>query len=414
MANPLQSCTESHKLYLRLHKRVCHLIDLVGYYMRQIVQDLFNEAGITINGNSPWDITIRNDQFYKRLLTNTDLAIGETYMDHWWDTPHLDQFFYRIFTADLERKALMHPKFWRSALHQNFFETLGKIFNFQTKAKARAVAERHYDIGNDLYRYMLDKRMVYTCAYWENAANLDEAQEQKLKLTCEKLGLKPGMKVLDIGCGWGSFVKYATEHYGVIAVGITISEAQLVLAREYCIGLPIEIRLQDYRDLLNTHETYDRIVSLGMFEHVGYKNYATYMKIMAHCLQEDGLFLLHTIGSNRFSTATSKWINTYIFPHGQLPSIAAIGASLEGIFVMEDWHNIGLHYDKTLMAWHQNFNAHWDQIKKLNNQYDDRFRRMWNYYLLSSAANFRARQIQLWQIVLSKNGLREGYKRPDV
>jgi cyclopropane-fatty-acyl-phospholipid synthase len=384
----------------------------VGVNMKQIIQDLFNDAGITINGNKPWDITIRNDQFYKRLLTNTDLAIGESYMDRWWDASNLDQFFYRVFTANLQRKALMHPRFWRSALRQTFFEALRHFFNFQTKEKAKTVAERHYDIGNDLYTQMLDKRMVYTCAYWENAANLDEAQVQKLKLTCEKLGLKPGMKVLDIGCGWGSFVKYAAEHYGVTAVGVTISKAQVDLARENCAGLPIEIRLQDYRDLRNSTVKYDRIVSLGMFEHVGHKNYATYMKIMAHCLKDDGLFLLHTIGSNRFSTVTSRWINTYIFPHGQLPSIAAIGTSLEDVFVMEDWHNIGVHYDKTLMAWHQNFNENWSQIKKSNPSLDDRFRRMWNYYLLSSAANFRARQIQLWQIVLSKNGLNEGFKRP--
>lgn len=380
--------------------------------MKQIIQDLFSEAGITINGNQPWDITIRNDQFYKRLLTNTDLAIGETYMDHWWDTTNLDQFFYRIFKANLERKALKHPRFWQSALRQTFFEALRGIFNFQTKEKARAVAKRHYDIGNDLYTLMLDKRMVYTCAYWDNATNLDEAQEKKLELTCQKLNLKPGMKILDIGCGWGSFVKYAAEHYGVSAVGITISKEQLDLARDLCAALPIEIRLQDYRDLLNSNAQYDRIVSLGMFEHVGHKNYATYMKTMAHCLKDDGLFLLHTIGSNQFSTTTSKWINTYIFPHGQLPSIAAIGASMERIFVMEDWHNMGVHYDKTLMAWHQNFNAHWNKIKKLSESYDERFRRMWNYYLLSSAANFRARRIQLWQIVLSKNGLKEGFKRP--
>lgn len=380
--------------------------------MKQIVQGLLSEAGITINGNQPWDITIRNDQFYKRLFTNIDLAIGETYMDDWWDTLSLDQFFYRVFTADLERKALEHPKFWRSVLSQTFFEGLRGLFNFQTQANARAVAKRHYDIGNDLYQFMLDKRMVYTCAYWENAANLDEAQEKKLELTCQKLNLKPGMKVLDIGCGWGSFVKYAAEHYGVSAVGITISKEQVDLARDLCSGLPIEIRLQDYRELLNSNIQYDRIVSLGMFEHVGHKNYGTYMKTMAHCLKENGLFLLHTIGSNRFSTATSRWINTYIFPHGQLPSITAIGASLEGLFVMEDWHNIGVHYDKTLMAWHDNFNAHWDEIKKLSAEYDERFRRMWNYYLLSSAANFRARQIQLWQIVLSKNGLKEGFKRP--
>lgn len=377
--------------------------------MKRIIQDLLAEAGITIDGNQSWDITVRNDQFYRRILSNTDLAIGESYVDSWWDAVRLDEFFYHVFAADLEKKVLKHPKFWRSALRQTIFEKICGLINYQTKEKATAVAERHYDIGNDLYKLMLDKRMVYTCAYWENAANLDEAQEKKLELTCQKLNLKPGMKILDIGCGWGSFMKYAVEHYGVSAVGLTISKEQVDLARSLCAGLPIEIRLQDYRDLLNSTEKFDRIVSLGMFEHVGHKNYATYMKTMAHCLKEDGIFLLHTIGANRFTTVTSRWINTYIFPHGHFPSIAAIGSAIEDIFVMEDWHNIGVHYDKTLMAWHENFNKNWDQIKKLNAGYDERFRRMWNYYLLSSAANFRARQVQLWQIVLSKNGLKEGF-----
>lgn len=373
---------------------------------KQLIQNFLGEAGIQVDGPNPWDIHIKNDHFYRRLLRHTDLALGESYMDNWWDCLDLDQFFYRVFSAGLNKKVLFHPKFWRGALSEIFFARLRNIINYQTQEKSRIVGEQHYDIGNDLYQAMLDKRMVYTCAYWKNASNLDQAQEEKLALTCQKLKLEPGMTVLDIGCGWGSFAQYAAEKHGVSVVGLTISKEQVALGQKRCAGLPVDIRLQDYRELANSALRFDRIVSLGMFEHVGYKNYKNYMKIAAQCLKEDGIFLLHTIGNNISSTVTSRWINTYIFPNGQLPSIAQLGTAIEGIFVMEDWHNFGADYDRTLMAWHHNFNAQWDQLKQ---QYSERFRRMWNYYLLSSAASFRARQTQLWQIVLSKHGLRNGY-----
>ena len=273
------------------------------------------------------------------------------------------------------------------------------------------VGKKHYDIGNDLFEIMLDKRLTYTCAYWDSGAlNLDEAQEAKLELTCQKMELEPGMKVLDIGCGWGSFAKYAAKKYRVSVVGVTISPRQSELGQRLCKGLPVEFHLQDYRDLPQLGKTFDRIVSLGMFEHVGYKNYPKYMEVASKCLQKEGLFLLHTIGSDvSTKCCQSQWIDRYIFPNGQSPSIQQIGSSLEGKFVMEDWHNFGSNYDPTLMAWHKNFNEHWDSIKA---NYDERFRRMWNYYLLSCAASFRARDCQLWQIVLSKKGVEGGYRRP--
>jgi len=167
--------------------------------------------------------------------------------------------------------------------------------------------------------------------------------------------------------------------------------------------LPIELRLQDYRDV---HETFDHVISLGMFEHVGYKNYRTYMEVASRCLKDDGLFLLHTIGGNMSVTHTDPWIERYIFPNSMLPSLAQIGKAIEKIFVMEDWHNFGADYDKTLMAWFHNFNKHWDTLK---GKHGDRFYRMWKFYLLASAGGFRARKNQLWQIVLSKNGVPGGY-----
>jgi cyclopropane-fatty-acyl-phospholipid synthase len=251
---------------------------------------------------------------------------------------------------------------------------------------------------------MLDKRMIYSCAFWKNASTLDEAQEAKLDMVCRKLELKPGMRVLDIGCGWGGMAQFAAKNYGVEVLGVTISKEQASLARERCQGMPIEIRLQDYRSI---DDTFDRILSLGMFEHVGYKNYRTFMNKARNLLKEEGLFLLHTIGSNTSRKTTDCWIQHYIFPNSMIPSAKQIAGSMEGLFVLEDWHNFGADYDKTLMHWFDNFRSSWNALKK---NYDERFFRMWKYYLLSCAGTFRARSNQLWQIVLSPKGIPGGYR----
>ena len=252
---------------------------------------------------------------------------------------------------------------------------------------------------------MLDKRMNYSCAYWKGADSLDLAQENKLELICRKIDLKPGMRVLDIGCGWGAFGKYAAVKYNIEVVGITVSKEQVEFGKELCKGLPVEIRLMDYRDV---NEKFDRIVSVGMIEHVGYKNYNTFFKVANKCLSDHGLFLLHTIGNIKSKKATDPWTDKYIFPNGLLPSIAQLGKAIENLFVMEDWHSFGQDYDKTLMAWYENFEKNWDKIK---NKYSERFYRMWKYFLLSAAGSFRSRRRdQLWQIVLSKNGIPGGYQ----
>ncbi|MBM3468310.1 MAG: cyclopropane fatty acyl phospholipid synthase [Alphaproteobacteria bacterium] len=379
--------------------------------MKQIVHDLLLLADIKINGSRPWDLMVHDERFYNRLSKNLDLALGESYMDGWWDCENLDAFFCKVICADIKGKALERPEFLKSLILQKIFESLRGIFNFQSKNRAFIVGKMHYDIDNHLYQTMLDKRMTYTCGFWgNNIQTLDEAQEAKLELTCQKLHLKPGMKILDIGCGWGSFAKYAAEKYKVSVVGITISNEQYIYARTVCQGYPVEVRLLDYRELNSGSVKFDRAVSLGMFEHVGHKNYRSFMEIIFECLTDEGFFLLHTIGSNDSTKiCTNRWMDTYIFPNGQIPSIAQIGSSIEKLFVMEDWHNFGSHYDKTLMAWHKNFNDHWDDLK---NRYNERFRRMWNYYLLSCAGSFRARDSQLWQIALSKNGILGGYERP--
>ena len=241
--------------------------------------------------------------------------------------------------------------------------------------------------------------MVYSCGYWKDAADLDEAQEKKLDLACRKLGLNPGDRILDIGCGWGGFARYAAERYGVEVVGITVSKRQQELGMQLCKDLPVELRLQDYRDL---DETFDHIVSIGMFEHVGALNHRAYMEVVHRCLKEDGLFLLHTIGDIRSEKVNDPWMGKYIFPNALIPSMAQIGASVDDLFIIEDVHNFGFYYDRTLMSWFDNFDRHWDSLKE---SYGERFYRMWKYYLLSSAGSFRARSSQVWQLVLSKHGV---------
>ncbi|VAW32895.1 Cyclopropane-fatty-acyl-phospholipid synthase [hydrothermal vent metagenome] len=373
----------------------------MGKTSRKIAERLLKEAGVTINGSNPWDIQVKNEKVFDEVFSRGSLGFGEAYMAGWWDAEKLDEFFYKILSASLDRKLLSLLKF--KDIKTALYLASSSLFNLSSKKRSFQVGKTHYDAGNDLFTHMLDSRLTYTCGYWKDAETLDQAQTAKLDLVCKKVGLKPGMKILDIGCGWGSFIKYASEKYGVTAVGITVSKEQADLARENCKGLPVEIRVEDYRD---TRGTFDRIISLGMFEHVGYKNYQTYMKVVHKLLKDDGLFLLHTIGGNKSVHATDPWINKYIFPNSMLPSIKQIGESIEKIFVMEDWHNFGTDYDKTLMAWFENFENSWQHLSE---KYDERFYRMWKYYLLSCAGLFRAREAQLWQIVLSKKGVRGGY-----
>ena len=362
---------------------------------KTFIESLLSETEIQINGTRPWDLQIHDERVYARILAQGSLGFGESYMDGWWSCESLDQLLTQIFRANLEKR--IHP------LRAIIPALSARLFNPQRTTKAFEIGEKHYDIGNDLYEHMLDKRMVYTCGYWKDATTLDEAQEAKLDLVCKKIGLKSGMRVLDIGCGWGSFAKFAAEKYGAQVTGVTVSKEQVALANERCKGLSVEIRLQDYREITGT---FDRIISLGMFEHVGVKNYRTYMEVANRVLADDGLFLLHTIGGNASVHATDPWIDRYIFPNSMLPSAAQIATSAEGLFVMEDWHNFGPDYDKTLMAWYANFVKSWPQLK---DQYSERFYRMWQFYLLSSAATFRTRKNQLWQVVFSKPGMVDKY-----
>lgn len=360
------------------------------------VEGLLDSAPAPEGGTARSLITVHHPGFYRRVLSQGSLGLGEAYMDGWWDCDRLDEFFYAILRADLDRRVV--------PMGTVLAALAGRLYNVQRPSRAFHIGRTHYDIGNDLYEIMLDREMIYSCAYWEEAGDLDAAQQAKLALTCRKLDLQPGMRVLDIGCGWGGMARYMAAHCDVTVVGITVSREQATLARERCRGLPVDIRLQDYRDL---DGRFDRVVSIGMIEHVGFKNYRRFFSTVRGLMEPEGRFLLHTIGGNHSVTRTDRWIARYIFPDSMIPSIAQLGRAMEDRFVMEDWHGFGPDYDSTLMAWHDNVAA---ERKYLLAHYGERFYRMWTYYLLACAGSFRARKNQVWQILLSPEGIPGGYR----
>ena len=355
---------------------------------KSLAVEILNKAGIPLNSHEPWSIHVHNPKLWDRVMSQHQLGLGEAYMDGWWDCQAIDQMLTRLLEVDVLSFLKISPTVVAHVAKST-------LLNRQTMKKAAKNAKHHYNIGNDLYTRMLDSEMVYSCGYWKNASNLEQAQFAKLDLICKKLQLKPGMKVLDIGSGWGGFLRHAVKHYGVQGFGISPADNQINLAREKSAGLDINFIQQDYRDLQGK---YDRIVSVGMMEHVGPKNLGTFFAKCDDLLAEDGMMLHHTISSNYSKLVTDPFFDRYIFPGGVLPSLAQISLATEKKFIIEDVHNFGPDYDLTLLEWHKNINAKWSEIPG----YDERFKRMWNYYLLSSAAGFRARNLQLLQVVFRR------------
>ena len=362
---------------------------------RDIALGILSAAGIPLNSPEPWSIRVHNEKLWDRVISQKQLGFAESYMDGWWDCDALDVALTKLLSINVLSLLKPSPAL---ALHV----TRSYLRNNQTKHRAAANAKHHYNIGNDLYTRMLDEEMVYSCAYWKDAQTLGAAQLAKFDLICRKLDLQPGMRLLDIGSGWGGFLRYAVRNYGVEAVGISPADNQINLARERSAGLGITFIQQDYRDLKGQ---FDRIVSIGMMEHVGPKNYKTFFEKCDELLTKDGRMLHHTISSNLTKHVTDPFFDRYIFPGGVLPSLAQIANAVENKFIIEDVHNFGPDYDRTLLEWQKNIAAKWDEIP----QYDERFRRMWDYYLLSSAAGFRAGHLQLLQCVFQRVGQRPTY-----
>ncbi len=364
----------------------------------EVVRSVAAAMEVTIDGERPWDILVRDRRFFRRVVAEGSLGLGESFVEGWWDCEDLGELHYRIALHNAEARI---KKSW-NLIYQGL---KARLLNLQSRRRSSIVANLHYDVTMDHYRSMTDPWITLSCGYWKEARNLTEAQEAKLGLICRKIRLSGEDRVLDIGCGFGSFARYAAEKYGCRVVGVNISGEQVRAARELAGDLPVKFIECDYRDTdaFLKGEKFDKVVSAGMFEHVGYKNHHAFMEAAHHCLKDHGLFLLHRVGSNVSRHQHYPWFVKYIFHNGLLPSIAQIGRAFEGLFVMEDWHNFGPDYHKTLYAWYENFDRAWAKPK------DDEIYRMWKYYLLSSAGGFKARTRQLWHLVLSKGGMMDGY-----
>jgi cyclopropane-fatty-acyl-phospholipid synthase len=357
---------------------------------------LLAEAGVSVNGSDPWDIRVRDDRLWNRFLAEGTLGLGEAYMDGWWDCDDLAEFTHRVVSRTVDRN-------FRPSMNLIWQVVQARMLNMQTIHRSRRVAAMHYN-QTEAYRASLDQRMTGSCGYWpEGVDHLDQAQEAKLDMVCRKVGLKPGQLVWDIGCGWGAFMGYAAERYGARCVGVTVSPDQAEYGRQRYQHLPVEFQVKDYREFTGK---VDHVVSMGMFEHVGYKNYRVYFEAARRAMSDNGLFMLHTIGSRETTSTIDPWIEKYIFPGGVIPSMAQIGKAIDGLFSVVDVHNIGPHYDRTLLAWNDNFEKNWPRRGDVESE---RFFRMWRYYLLCCAGGFRARAIQVWQFVLSTSGVPDGY-----
>jgi len=370
---------------------------------------LLSPAGVEINGNQPWDPQLHDKTAYDKILGGGTLGIGDAYVDGLWDSDELDELISRVLGADLHRSIAMSPQLIAST-------AMARIVNMQSRRRSKEVATAHYDLPSELYESFLDPNMQYTCGYWREADDLNEAQRNKMDLIARKLGITAGMKVLDIGFGWGQLANYFAQEHGAEVTGITISETQHRYAKEH-FDSP-DYKLMDYREL-DMPEHFDRVTAIGVIEHVGYKNYRPFMQTVRNLLNQDGMFLLQTIGNTKTTVTGDAWLSRYIFPNGMTPSEVQLATAAEGVLLKEDGHSFGSDYDKTLMAWFDNFNANWpglegrmiDESRPELGHYDEHFYRTWKYYLLMCAGSFRSRKaMQLWQNVYSKNGIRGGYE----
>ncbi len=277
------------------------------------------------------------------------------------------------------------------------------FFNqFNPKSRSLKNVAHHYDLSDDFYELFLDENRQYSCAYFKAPEDsLELAQLQKMAHIAAKLALKPGQKVLDIGCGWGGMARFLAENANVNVTGITLSKNQLAYAQEKAkqtgLSTKVNYRLTDYRDV---KEKFDRIVSVGMFEHVGVPHYAEYFRKVKSILTDDGVALIHTIGTADRPSPTNAWVQKYIFPGGYIPPLSQVMPSIEkaGLYVT-DVEVLRLHYAKTLRAWRERFHEKIDTVREI---YDDRFCRMWDFYLSASEVSFRNSGLVVFQIQLAK------------
>jgi cyclopropane-fatty-acyl-phospholipid synthase len=366
---------------------------------KETVETFLNECEIQIDGANQGDIIVKDDRFYSMCINYGELGFGESYMYGYWDSKNLYETLYNGI-KNCHKVSYMNLN---SIAFNRYFNNM--FYNNQTIDKASADVQAHYNKGNDLYERMLDKtNMQYTCGFFQDTNDLETAQIQKLNIIAQKLNLKPGEKLLDIGCGWGNLINFMTTNYGVKGIGITISSEQLKFCKEkYKDNKNAEFLLIDYRNIPDDMK-FDKIVSVGMFEHVGKKNFEEYFDIVYKHLNDDGLALIHTMGQQSKminATAHSEWIDKYIFPGGEIPDWEDLSKIISKRFFIHDWHNFGKYYARTFEAWYNNINKRWNEIPN----YNEEFRRMWNFYLVSFIVNFDLCRLLLFQILISKKCL---------
>lgn len=368
------------------------------------------QAGITINGTNPWDLIVKDDRFYARTAIGGSLGLGDSYAEGLITCEDIGALQQRWIAADTHPPG---PR-WPRNPAEAWIRLKMLMSNQQNIERSRDVGKFHYDIGNDLYRRMLGPTMAYSCGYWAgikyatDALALDQAQRNKYQIICEKLNLRWGMRVLEIGCGSGGFAAYAAREYGVDIVGVSISKEQIAYAQQaypdLCASGQINLQLMDYRGMYDTFgQQFDAAVSIGMFEHVGPANYAVYMKAVRDCLKPHAPFLLHTIVGNG-NPDPFMWYR--IFRGGVLPLEAQMAKAAKPYFAIEHVENFGYDYYLTLKAWWNNFVAAWPELE---HTYDRRFYRMWEFYLKACAALFEARRIHLQHWLLVPGGTKHGY-----
>jgi len=369
-------------------------------FAEKFLGNLFARAGVEINGPNPWDIQVNNERFFLRTLRGS-LGFGESYMDGDWDAGSIDLLFRRFIRHRIANSPLV-------TVNRVLLDLKSRVSNLQNRSGSRAIAHTHYDLDHRLYKQFLGPYNQYTCCFYHRANTLEDAEIEKLEMVCNKLGLREGDRLLDIGCGWGGFARYAAETRGCHVTGISISTEQVAYARDFVAGLPVDIIECDYRDLPRKFNAghFDKVVIIGMIEHVGHKNYRKLFEIVCNILKEDGLFLLHTIGNSRVTTVVDPWIEKYIFRNSMAPAMTQLAQALEGLFVVQDWENYGHYYPPTLSHWHERFEHHWPVIENIETRrpFDERFRRMFRYYFLSCKAGFETENIHLWHLVMSKEG----------
>lgn len=344
-------------------------------------------------GEPEFKLIIKNFPSKKELLSDPSVALGEAYMK-----------------GDIDIEGDLQKFFESIIRNKDSFMNKNTVFRLASKIKAPSLIKskkdiaHHYDIGNDFYSLWLDKTMSYSCGYFKNPTDtLYDAQMNKIHHILKKLNLKEGEHLLDIGCGWGYLIIEAAKLYKVKALGITLSEEQFKKAKERIKqeGLEdlVDVQLMDYRNLEKSNLEFDRIVSVGMAEHVGHANLPLFFKNVDSVLKESGLFLLHNI-TNLVETGGNKWITTYIFPGGYLPTLREeLNIAADINFRTLDVESLRLHYMKTLEEWCKNFMNHLDEERDM---FDDEFLRMWHLYLATCAAAFHYWDIDIHQILFSK------------